>query len=201
MQLSDLENELGSWVRLAERGMIEAIGGLAGLLGIEFTMRQGQSRVMAIDEVPNLFGGPQAEVTAVYLTIIGEAEGHIILIYEPQVAFKLVDIAMGEPHGTTTDLGEMGESVLGEIGNVMGAHFLRTLSDDAGLDVQVSPPVVVTDMVGSVLDGALADLMIQDDHAVIVDMGFGTPTEDVSGRFIVLPNQEIINQLKRASGQ
>ena len=181
--------------------MIEAIGGLAGLLGIEFTMRQGQSRVMAIDEVPNLFGGPQAEVTAVYLTIIGEAEGHIILIYEPQVAFKLVDIAMGEPHGTTTDLGEMGESVLGEIGNVMGAHFLRTLSDDAGLDVQVSPPVVVTDMVGSVLDGALADLMIQDDHAVIVDMGFGTPTEDVSGRFIVLPNQEIINQLKRASGQ
>jgi chemotaxis protein CheC len=201
MQLSELQNELGSWVRLAERGMIEAIGGLAGLLGIEFTMRQGQSHVMAIDDVPLLFGGPETLVTAVYLTIIGEAEGHIILIYEPQVAFKLVDIAMGEPHGTTTDLGEMGESVLGEIGNVMGAHFLRTLSDDAGLDVQVSPPVVVTDMVGSVLDGALADLMIQDDHAVIVDMGFGTTTEDVSGRFIVLPNQEIINQLKRASGQ
>lgn len=201
MQLNDLENELGSWVRLAERGMIEAIGGLAGLLGIEFTMRQGESRVMPIDDVPSLFGGPQTSVTAVYLTIIGQAEGHIILIYDPQVAFKLVDIAMGEPNGTTTDLGEMGESVLGEIGNVMGAHFLRTLSDDAGLDVQVSPPVVVTDMVGSILDGALADLMIQDDHAVIVDMGFGTTAEDISGRFIVLPNQEIINQLKRASGQ
>ena len=119
------------------------------------------------------------------------------LVYSPEIAFKLVDMAMGDPPGTCTSLDEMEASVLGEIGNVMGAYFLRTLVDYSGMDLRISPPAVMMDMAGAVLDGVIATVMLQCDDAVVVDAEFGNEDNRIGGAFLVMPSPELIAGLSQ----
>jgi chemotaxis protein CheC len=98
---------------------------------------------------------------------------------------------LGNPDGTTTALDEMERSVLGEIGNVMGSHFLNTLSDYTGLDLRVSPPEVMMDMAGAILDPALAELMAVADEATVVESSFSAQGREINGKFLVMPNPNL----------
>ena len=98
---------------------------------------------------------------------------------------------MGKPRGTTTDLDEMRQAVLGEGGNVMGSQFLKTLADATGLDLRVSPPAVMMDMSASILDATLADLLSQTDEILILNTTFGTENHKINGKFLALPNPEL----------
>ena len=114
--------------------------------------------------------------------------GHMIIVYPPRTAYDLIDMLMDNPPGSTQELGEMEQSVLGEVGNVMGSQFLNTLSNYTGLDLRVTPPAVMMDMAGAILDAALAELMSDGDDALVMDTTFGTEDRQVHGKFLVMPS-------------
>ena len=58
-----------------------------------------------------------------------------------------------------------------------------------------SPPAVITDMVGSILDVALADILQESDDALVVEAIFSTEGQEITGNFLVLPNPEFLKQL------
>jgi chemotaxis protein CheC len=119
----------------------------------------------------------------------------MVIIQTPQTAYELIDMLMGEPQGTTTEFGEMEQSVLGEVGNVMGAHFLNTISDTTGLDLRVSPPAVMLDMAASILSPSIAGLMSYAEDALVLDTTFGTEDRQIHGKFLVMPNPELQDTL------
>ena len=120
----------------------------------------------------------------------------MFLLYSPATALALVDLLMGQPPGTTTDLDEMEESALGEVGNIMGSFFLNALSDATGLCLQPSPPAVMMDMAGAILDVALSDIMQESDDALVVETGFSTEDRLVEGMLLVLPSPDLLRVLQ-----
>ena len=154
------DSELEAWARVSGVGMANALIGLSKMLGQDIAPGAVSARRVPLTEATALLGGPEAATAAVYFALSGDAKGHMVLVYLPEVAFELVDMAMGDPPGTTTDLGEMARSVLGEIGNVMGGYFLQTLGDTSGMDLRMSPPAVMMDMAGAIIDAVIADIMI-----------------------------------------
>ena len=120
----------------------------------------------------------------------------MFLLYSPPTALALVDLLLGQPPGTTTDLDEMEESAMGEVGNIMGSFFLNALSDATGLTLQPSPPAVMTDMAGAILDVAMADILQESDDALVVETSFSTEDRQIEGTLLMMPSPDLLRVLK-----
>ena len=192
------ESDMEAWAQVSGAGMANALRGLSKMLGQEIATGVVSTRRVPLMEATELLGGPEAATAAVYFALSGDAQGHMVLVYVPEVAFELVDMAMGDPPGTTKDLGEMERSVLGEVGNVMGGYFLQTLGDTSGMSLRMSPPAVMMDMAGAVIDAVIADIMVFSDEVVVVETEFGTDQRRVHGTFLVMPSPTLIRGLSKS---
>ena len=192
------ESDMEAWAQVSGAGMANALRGLSKMLGQEIATGVVSTRRVPLMEATELLGGPEAATAAVDFALSGDAQGHMVLVYVPEVAFELVDMAMGDPPGTTKDLGEMERSVLGEVGNVMGGYFLQTLGDTSGMSLRMSPPAVMMDMAGAIIDAVIADIMVFSDEVVVVETEFGTDQRRVHGTFLVMPSPTLIRGLSKS---
>ena len=193
-----VEDSLKEGARLVLLGSQNAITGLSQMVDQEIDMTAVSARQIPVDEVPDFFGGREQVAVAVYLAVTGATEGHMFLVYPPETAMSLVDLLLGEEPGTTQELTEMEASALGEMGNIMGSFYLNALSDASGLILVPSPPAVIMDMAGSILDVALADILQESDDALVVEAIFTTKDQQISGNFLVLPSPEFLKHLSAA---
>jgi chemotaxis protein CheC len=111
----------------------------------------------------------------------------MIAIYKPQTAFDLIDMLLGQTPGSTTELSDMERSVLGEVGNIMGSFFLNHLSNASGHSLQPSPPAVLMDMAGAILEVATVSVLEQSEHTYVIETVFETSDRQVAGSFLVMP--------------
>ncbi|NQW23978.1 MAG: chemotaxis protein CheC [SAR202 cluster bacterium] len=194
-QQISVEDSLKEGARLVLLGGQNAINGLSEMVDQEIIMKTISARQIPVDDVPDLFGGREMVAVAVYLAVTGATEGHMFLVYPPQTAMSLVDLLLGEPSGTTTEITEMEASALGEMGNIMGSFYLNALSDASGLVLMPSPPAVIMDMAGSILDVALADILQESEDALVVEATFSTKDNAINGNFLVLPSPDFLREL------
>jgi chemotaxis protein CheC len=169
-------------------GFNNAMVGLSQMSGQEIKVTSMNLKKVPIKDIPGEFGGPEALIIAVYLEISGKSNGHMIVVYEPKVAFDLIDLLLGQSPGSTKELSEMERSTLGEVGNIMGSFFLNHISDTTGMRFMPSPPAVMMDMAGAILDATLAGLMEFSDDIYIMETVFGTNNRQVAGTFLVIPD-------------
>jgi len=188
-------NELSFWTEISGRGISKAIENLSRFCGREVSVRSFGLRRAEMSEIPDIMGGPAVEAVGIYITISGPAHGHIMLLYDPAMAFGFADLLLGMPPGTTRTLGDMERSALGELGNIMGSSFLNVLADSTGLRLLPSPPIILSDMAGALLDVVAADLLLVQDHAFVAQTAFSAADREVSGAFLVIPRQDLLEVL------
>src|SRR4030043_2352029 len=133
-------------------GVNNAIVGLSQMAGRDIKVVDMNIMKVPVKDIPDLFGGHEAIIIAIYLEIFGKANGHMIVVYKPEVAYGLVDLLLDQPGGTTQELNDMELSTLGEVGNIMGSFFLNYVADITGQRLKPSPPAVMMDMAGAGLD-------------------------------------------------
>ena len=177
--------------QLFGEGVNNAIGGLSQMAGREVKVINMEVKKVPVKDIPDLFGGPEALIIAIYVEIYGKANGHMVVVYKPEVAFGLVDLLLDQPADTTKELNDMEISTLGEVGNIMGSFFLNYLSDTTGHRLKPSPPAVMMDMAGAVLDSTLANILAYCDETYVVDTVFGTSDRQVSGTFMIIPDPSL----------
>ena len=149
------KEELSILTRLISKATFNAISGMAEMIERDVEVRAINLRQLTVGTLPDFLKDPDALLIGVDLKIGGDADGNMVLIYSPQVAFGLIDLLVGNSLGQTTRLEEMGQSALGEMGNIAGGFFLNSLADDTGMRLLPSPPKVVADKASVLLDNAL----------------------------------------------
>jgi len=169
-------------------GVNNAIVGLSQMAGRDIKVVDMNIMKVPVKDIPDLFGGHEALIIAIYLEIFGKTNGHMIVVYKPEVAFGLVDLLLDQPAGSTKELNDMEQSTLGEVGNIMGSFFLNYVSDTTGQRLKPSPPAVMMDMAGAVLDATLASILAYSNETYVVDTVFGTNDRQVSGTFVIIPD-------------
>ncbi len=185
--------ELSRWTELVGQGTQNAVAGLSEMIGVHVRVTALDLTVIPVEQASNLLGGAENEVVAIYVGIEGGATGHILLVYPINVALGLVDMLMGDEAGTAQELDEMGESALQEIGNVTGSFFLNSMGDNIGIRLMPTPPTVMMDMAGSIMDSALADIMMDRDELFAMETVFSTDNQNIVGTLLVLPTADFMD--------
>lgn len=161
------DTELAFGAQLVSTGMTSAMSSLSQMLGRDIKVASFSLKQIPVAEICHLVGGPETVSVGIYVAVSGSADGHILLLCEPKIARGLVDMMMQIPAGSTQALGEMEQSALGELGNVVGSSFLNVLADSTGLEIRPSSPTVMVDMAGALLDAIAARIMMTQDDALV----------------------------------
>ena len=185
----------------------EALGSMSGqIIEVQTPMLR---RCTAADVLP-MAGGPESVVLAVYVGIFGSLQGHALLLFSPADAHRLAQILLagllgpGElPMEATEDVlvyDELELSALQEAGNVTISAFLNELGMHLHEPVQPTPPQVVIEMAGAVLDAVLLDLVSDADQVLAAKTTFSEGGRAIDGTLFVLPRADSLRVLLDALG-
>jgi chemotaxis protein CheC len=133
------------------------------------------------------------ERVGIYLVLGSGLRGQAILILPLDSALNLADLLMGEQPGTATYLGIVERSALAEVGNMAVSYFLNavsTISETPEL-LRPSPPAVMVDMLGAILDVIVTPVAAVRDDLLIIETAFRDSAGAIQGRFWVLPDPTI----------
>jgi len=189
------ELALSRWAELVGLGTTNAMAGLSQMIGQEIEVDSFGLRKVPVAQISQLVGGAEAPAVGIYLTVSGAADGHLMLVYDPRIAYAFVDLLMMQPIGTTKAIGEMESSALGEMGNVIGAFFLNAIADHTGLSLRPSPPAVMADMAGALLDVVSTEILMHTDDTYLAETTFSTAEGVISGVFFVMPSDDLLDVL------
>jgi chemotaxis protein CheC len=170
-------------------GMENAARGLSGMLGRTITTGTSQAKVVNFSELYKDIGHPETGMVGIYLLMEGDLSGQAILILTVESALDMVDLLMEDPPGTSTSLGDLERSALGEVGNLTVAYFLNAMSSLTGRDLRPSTPAVMADMLGAILNVLATTAGMTGDELLIIETVIQDPKDKlVEARFWVIPD-------------
>jgi chemotaxis protein CheC len=180
---------------IAGEGIQSAAHGFSGMVGRKIQVSKPVTRVVPILSIPQIVGGPDDDAVGIYLRFDGDLNGQIMMIVPHQKALELVDLLMDLPAGTTQQLGSLERSALGELGNLCGTFFLNSVAKIAGASFRPSPPAVMVDMVGAILDIVVATAGGLSEHVLLMQANFMDGSRSVDADFWVLPDLKTLQSL------
>lgn len=179
-------------------GAGNATTALAQMLQCKVDMSVPKVGLLEFKEVGAAMGGEEQIMAGIYLGVEGDITGSIMFLLEKNSARFLVSKLMGmEMEGE--EFSEMEFSALKEVGNIITAAYLNSLSSLTGLRIQPSVPDLTVDMAGAILSvpaiefGALGDKML-----LIQTQFFDEMVLD--GYFILVPNLDSYGKILSALG-
>lgn len=190
MQLNQVEYDI--LFATIQQGMKNASQGLSAMTGTDMALTLPRMDFMPLNVVPGIAGGPAAVVVGIYLGVEGDLNGHVMLLFTQESGKRMADMLFGNPPGTTVEIDEMAGSALAEAGNVCSSFCMNAISNRTGLKVIPTPPAVVVDMAGAILEAIVAELYLAGDEALVVETGFNG---DITGHFLLMPDQESMAKL------
>ncbi len=188
LKLTDLQ--LDALREIGSIGAGNAATGLSKMLNKRISISLPSTKVVKLEKVPELLGGAESLVAAVYFQVTGPFLGTILLIFSLKEALRLVDMLLNKKNGETQILDEFAGSALKELGNISAGSYLSALSEVVKMRLMHSIPGLATDMLQAVLDGVLIKLALEAESALVVDTEFKVEENKVQGHFLFLPEPE-----------
>ncbi len=188
----DLLEKLSS---IAAEGVNNAAHGFSGMVGRKILVTSPVAKLVPIMTIPEIAGRPDDDAVGIYLRFEGDVDGQIMMIIPFMKATELVDLIMEVPHGTTHQFGSLERSALGELGNICGSFFLNSIASITKAKFQPTPPAVMVDMVGAILDIVVATTGGIGEHALLVQANFMDGARLVEADFWVIPDMKALNEL------
>lgn len=180
---------------MAFEGMQRAATGLSTMLGENLAVSQPDVRIVPITEIPALLGGPESEAVGIYLRSEGEMAGQMILVLPLAKSLEIADLVLNRTPGNTVGLGTLERSALAEVGNLAVSFFLNAVASVTGLEARPTPPAVMVDMVGAILDIIIATTGGVSEHVLMIQASFMRGVRETQAHFWIIPDPTVLNAI------
>lgn len=183
---------------LGNIGAGNATTALSQMMQCKVDMSAPQVRLMEFKELGKIMGGEEIIMAGIYLGIEGDIAGSIMFLLEKQAARHLVDKLMGMSM-EGEEFSEMEFSALKEVGNIITAAYLNSLSSLTGLRIQPSVPDLTVDMAGAILSVPAIEFGTLGDKMLLIQTQFFDEMV-LDGYFILVPNLDSYGKILSALG-
>lgn len=160
-----------------------------------------QVKVLRIDEIADMIGTGEEVVAGVAMQMLGDLTGRTVQIFPKDTAEKVAGILIGRDDVKFPDgFGDLEQSALKEVGNILGGAYLNALSDFLGLLLLMSVPGLAMDLTAAVLKATFLEFQEDRDYVFVVETVFNMDEQehDLHGHFLLVPDEASIDVLLRA---
>ena len=154
-----------------------------------------------VQELPQLkeslrkISGEQNKLVGVYLELTNEFLGSILFLFPYNSALVLSDLLTFQPVGTSTELNEMSQSAITEVGNVVVSAYTNALSSFLDTSIMLSPPHYSEQVPDMFLDEITQAIGKDTSHALVFDTKFKGKKNQFTSYFILLPSPQSLDIL------
>lgn len=175
------EVQLDALRELANIGSGNAGTALSALLDRPVEISVPQASALPLADVVGVVGDPAELRHGIVVPVGGELHAEVVLLFPEPDARALCALFGLDP--ATPD----GQSMLAEVGNILGSNYINVLGQMVGLTLEPSPPQVVQDMLGAILESVLLGRGDDVDIALILNSSLAVAGESCRLSFLLLP--------------
>lgn len=181
---------------LGNIGCGNATTALAHMLNKKVDMSVPHVRLLDFKDVGAILGGEEEIMAGIYLMVEGDITGSIMFLLKKDSARDLISLLMGTPP-SSGELNEIEQSALKEIGNIITASYLNSLSTLTNLSIYPSVPALSIDMAGAILSVPAIEFGLIGDRILLIENEF---SDGLNGYFILVPDLESYDKIFASIG-
>lgn len=190
---------------IANIGAGHAASALAALLDRPIVQSVPKVMLLPLADMPNQLGGAEKVVVAGLLDITGDLTGFFMTVLDQSQADKIISMMLGKKIRAKKTEGlrkytAIEKSVIAETVNILGGSYLTALSEMTGLKANQSTPYLCIDMVGAVLNIAIAEAGKAGDFAVFFQSELFNEKERIIGDLFLIPEQASCEKILESLG-
>ena len=152
-------------------------------------------RLLDFNETVNFLGGPENITIGMLVNIVGDIKGMMLYILEEEFASQLTGTLFGAPIEDLMNLNDMEKSLISEVGNIMSASYINAIASLTGMTIDISVPMLTTDMVGALLSVPVIEFAQVGDKVLFIDDGFTIGGKEIKSNMILVPEMECLETL------
>jgi chemotaxis protein CheC len=192
--------QLDALREVANIGAGHAATALSQMVNTRIMVDIPEIKIVRIEDVGELLGPPDEIVSAVMMQLLGDVTGRTVQIFPWRTAVQLAGALMGrEPTTRVEDFGEIEQSALREVGNILVGAYINALSEFMGLMLIMSPPSIAIDTAQAVLTTSYLNFGDQHDYVFAVNTRLGMDEHtDLGAHFLLLPDDASLKVILRA---
>ena len=185
---------------VATIGAGNAATALSQLINKKIDINVPNVNMVSVANVPDIFGSPEELVSSVYLALLGDISGVMLLTYSKEESLRLADLLLGKEKGKTKILNDMAQSALKECATILSGSYLNAMAKLLHLKLLMSAPGFALDMAGAIVDGILAETSKEADYAIVVNTELIVVGEKVMSYFFFIPDTKSLDKLIKMMG-
>lgn len=173
----DLLTEIGSI------GTGHAATAMADILGQKITITVPHVELVSFDRVAEYVGGPGRNLACIYLDVLGDLPGTVLVMFNENTARRLLSSLIPDTELNFYELSQLQQSALMELGNILAGAYLSALADFSQQRMYLSVPRLAVDMAEAMLSVPMAKIGCKTDYALLIQARF---FEESSNRGYIL---------------
>jgi chemotaxis protein CheC len=198
------ESEMDALKEVGNVGVGNAATALAKMISKKVDITIPDSKFIPIKRFSEVAGGAESVVNCIYVPIVGDITGEALLIFKEDSTKHLIDVIMGQPKGTTNNIGDMEISGFTEMANIVIGSYLSSMANMLSLKILPNPPSAAYDMLQSVIDAVLIKLSRTADEILYIKTEMSINEDAVDGIMVILFSEEslkkVLEKLKELYG-
>ena len=176
---------LSTFASLAKRGSTNAADNIAMMTGFETTVDVSRLRFVPLADVPSEVGSEPHAGTVFELQ--GQPSGYLAILFSEASAAAVAESML--PTEPAEPLGDMAETALCELGNVMTSGFIDSWANVLGTSIAHSPPEFVHDIGSATVSPLVASLSRRQDYGFVIDAAIRTAEIQARCDVYALPDE------------
>ena len=192
--------QLDALREVANIGAGHAATALSQMVNTRIMVDIPEIKIVKLTDVGALIGEPEEVVSAVMMQLLGDVTGRTVQIFPWRTAVKLTSVLL-QKNGVSRpeDFGELEQSALKEVGNILVGAYINALSEFMGLMLIMSPPAIAIDTAQAVLTTSYLNFGEHHEYVFAVNTRLGMDEHtDLGAHFLLLPDDASLKVILRA---
>jgi chemotaxis protein CheC len=197
-QLNDMH--LDVLKEIGNIGAGNAATSLSKMLDTIINMAVPRVRILDISDAATALGGPENPVVGILTKFQGDIDGIMMFIISQTFAGAVLKSLLGVQQVSYHSLSELELSAISEIGNIMIAAYLGSISTLSQMKVKTSVPAVAVDMVGALLSVPAIEMSSVSDKVIFIEDDFLGSDSQITSNMMMVPDMESLGRLMQKLG-
>lgn len=182
---------------MTSRSMAQGAAALTLMVGQPVEVRDVSVTSLQLSELAEILPDPEVKAVGVFVATEGELRGRFLLLLSHAEALALASLMVGFAPSGVPDLDRLARSALGEVGNQLSALFLNSAAQTTRRAGRPSPPAVLEDMAGALVDLWLTAGGRLEDYLLIIEATFVRAGQKADLHFLFLPEYVTLRAIAR----